>query len=111
MSSKRKTVVLRRCVDGDGTRYLEATFNDSGDLVIEGQDLGQGVEQVFGPGIREYEWIWTIRRGDLPKLKALLGGDLLAGLKKDYSGSGAAKLHTFLTDSKVPFEAYSRVGE
>jgi len=56
MTSKR--VVLRNTRDADGTRYLEASINAEGDLVIEGQDLGPGVEEIFG--IREYEWAWTI---------------------------------------------------
>jgi hypothetical protein len=35
--------------DKDGSRYLEARLERNGDLIIEGQDLGDGVERWFAP--------------------------------------------------------------
>ena len=52
-------VVLRDVRDERGTRYLAAQRREDGGIVIEGHDLGRGVE-VFGPGLSEYEWFWTI---------------------------------------------------
>ncbi|MBW6494035.1 MAG: hypothetical protein K0B16_05690 [Burkholderiaceae bacterium] len=46
--------------------YLGASYSNKGDFLIEGQDIGDGVETVYG--CREYEWFWTINYSDLPKL-------------------------------------------
>ena len=64
-------VVLRRVKDADGSRLLEASLTVDGDLLIEGWDLGDGVERIFG--VREYEWAWTIRAANLPALLSALG--------------------------------------
>lgn len=68
------TVVLREQDDTDGSRYLDATIDKAGRLVIEGQDLGAGVEHAFGEGYREYEWRWTVRVDDLAAAVEALGG-------------------------------------
>ena len=76
MTSKR--VVLR----DTRSRFLEASINAKGNLVIEGQDLGSEVEGVFG--FNEYEWAWTISARDCNKLFDALGAesDLLTGDKR-----------------------------
>ncbi len=68
------TVVLRDDDDARGTRYLDATIDAKGRLVIEGQDLGAVVETVFGEGYREHEWRWTVEPGELAAAVAALGG-------------------------------------
>ena len=82
-----------------------------GDLVIEGQDLGDAVESYFG--VREYEWIWTIRARDLPSLLNALGpsSDVLAGLSERFSGDNAADLKSFLDSHDIPHEVWSRMGD
>ena len=80
--------------------------------MIEGQDLGAGVERIFG--FREYEWVWTIKQADFPALSAALsetGGDVVAALARRFSGPDAAHLCSFLTDSGIPFETWSRIGD
>lgn len=106
-----KQVVLRQSRDEDGSRYLAATLDGAGDLRIEGQDLGDGVERIFG--MREYEWVWTVRAADLPALRAALDGraDLLAALQHRFSGEQAAGLKAFLDENEVPHESWSRVGD
>ncbi len=69
------TVILRDREDSDGTRYLDATIDKAGRLVIEGQDVGAGVEHSFGEGYREYEWRWTVKPDDIPEATAALGGE------------------------------------
>jgi len=109
MTSKR--VVLRNIRDSGGVRQLEASLSDKGDLVIEGWDFGAGVERVFGE--REYEWIWTIRAGDLPILRHALGqdSDLLSALSRRFTGDNAAELKPFLDSHQVPYEIWSRIGD
>jgi hypothetical protein len=106
-----KSVVLRNVRDSQGTRHLEATLTGKGDLVIEGQDLGDGVEQIFG--FREYEWIWTIRARDLPSLLEAMGAtpNVLAALSERFSGDNAAELKSFLDSHDVPHEVWSRMGD
>lgn len=105
------TVVLRDIREPRDTRYLTATVTDKGDVVFEGQDLGDGVERVFG--VREYEWIWTVRVSDVPKLTAALGGpaDVLLALEAQFSGDNAAGLKSFLDAHEVPHETWSRLGD
>lgn len=103
-------VVLRDMRDAGGSRHLKASIKPSGCLVIEGQDLGPGVEQIFG--VREYEWQWTVDAEGCERLRAALGKtDLLAALAERFSGERAADLQAFLKSSEVPFEHWSRLGD
>jgi hypothetical protein len=104
-------VILRHIRDADGLRHLEASLNAAGDLVIEGQDLGDGVERALG--VREYEWTWTVRAAHLPDLSRALGmtGDVLAALATRFSGENAAELGSFLQSERIPHERWSRLGD
>ena len=104
-------VILRQTKDKLGSRYLEARLEPSGDVVIDGQDLG-GVE-IFGAGIREYEYAWTIRAVDVPKLAKALGtaDNVLGALQSQYSDDKAAGLFSFLEEQGIPVETWSRHGE
>jgi len=68
-----RQVVLRDTRDARGTRHLEARLKDDDGIVIEGQDLGSGVE-ALGAGFSEYEWAWTIGSDQVPAAVAALGG-------------------------------------
>lgn len=107
---KTRAVLRDERTDGD-MRYLGVTWSRDGDLVIEGQDLGDRVEAAFG--YREYEWIWTIGRADLPRLAEALGtrGNLLAALEARFQGPAAAHLGTFLQEEKIPYRSWSRIGD
>lgn len=111
--TKKMTVILRDIRDKLGTRYLAASISPEGTLAITGQDLGDGVEQIFGPGNREYEWAWTIQAPDVARLAAALdaGDDLLAGLARQFSGDAAAGLKPFLDEKGIPYESWSRIGD
>jgi hypothetical protein len=105
-------VVLRGTSDRGGSRHLNARLAPSGDVVIEGQDLGGGVEEVFGSSLREYEWAWTIRAANVRKLaEALDTEDVLEGLRAQFSGDRSSELGSFLEKTGVPVEFWSRVGD
>lgn len=111
MPSERIRAVLRdERTEGD-VRYLGASYSTEGYLVIEGQDIGDGVEAAFG--CREYEWTWTIARADLPKLLAALDAEsnLLNALEIRFRGRAAAELGPFLKENDVPYESWSRIGD
>ena len=106
-----QSVVLRDERTESDIRYLNASFNDLGYIVIYGQDIGDGVEKFFG--CLEYEWTWTILAGDVSALaKALGAGDnLLAVLKHQFEGDKAAGLGQFLKDKQIPHDKWSRLGD
>jgi hypothetical protein len=86
-----RKVVLREERSGDDYRYLGARLTEAGALLIEGQDLGPGVEGHFGAGMFEYEWSWTIEGGALARLRTVLGTeDVLSGLGARFSGAAAS---------------------
>jgi hypothetical protein len=103
-------VTLRDTQDADGARRLTARLQE-GDLVIEGWDHGDGVERIFG--YREYEWVWTVKAGDVPELRRALGDppDLTAALLGRFSGEAAAELGSFLEAKGIPYETWSRTGD
>ena len=106
-----KRVVLRAVSDARDLRHLEASLTKKGDLVLEGRDYGDAVEQIFG--VREYEWAWTIRVADIPILLKAMGHStgVLSALMKRFSGEKAGELKSFLDSQEVPHETWSRVGD
>ncbi len=66
--------MLRDEVSSTDRRHLSASIQDDGALRIVGHDLGDGVEQALGSGIREYEWITEVAASDIPRLIDALGG-------------------------------------
>ncbi len=47
----------------------------SGDVRIEGQDLGKMIEVFFGQGLTGYEYVLTIKAADVPALIEALGAN------------------------------------
>ena len=109
------SVILRNIRDGAGLRYLEATLSAAGDVTISGQDLGAGVEAVFGAGNREYEWAWTIRGAEVGRLRAALGcaagDDVLVALHTQFADDAAAQILPFLAAHEIAYDVWSRIGE
>jgi hypothetical protein len=106
-------VVLRDVRDERGTRHLAARRREDGGIVIEGQDLGRGVE-VLGPGLSEYEWVWTIAPDAVPSAIEALGGtegddplQLLLGWSTDHGGTDPG---TNLREAGVTIAFWSHVG-
>jgi hypothetical protein len=106
-------VTLRDTRDEDGSRQLSASLKGDGTLLIEGQDIGPGVERFFGPGLMEYEWAWIIQPSGVKALKLALAydDDVLVALRDRFSEDAAADLQRFLEDNCIPYESWSRVGE
>jgi hypothetical protein len=107
-------VTLRDTRDETGRRFLEATWEPGGPLVISGQDLGRGVSDAFGEGLTEYEWTWTIAPPDVQRLATALGRDeavLLPALALRFSGEGAGDLARFLDEAGITRVTWSRIGD
>ena len=108
-------VVLRALRDAGGTRSLEAARREDGGIVIEGQDLGPGVEGAFGAGLTEYEWVWAIEPDAVPAVVEALGGhkgdDALALLRSWSVDHGGADPGSHLKDAGVPIGFWNRIGD
>ena len=103
-----ETRVLREKRPGD-SRYLAATLSETG-LRLEGHDLGDGVAAVYGPDIREYEWAVDVATKDLPALRKLLGGSMLAPLLDVLERAGAVAVNKAVRE--VPHTVvWSRLGD
>lgn len=107
----RKKVTLRQEQSQSDSRFLGASYTPDGDLVVEGQDLGDGVRAVLG--YFEYEWAWTIHAASIQALQNALGNprDLLLALKKRFSNDDAENLGTFLAEHNITYETWSRMGD
>lgn len=108
---KMQRIVLRSEINDQGSRLLEAFYSPMGDLVIQGRDWGPEVVRLLGD--TEYEWAWTIRAAEMPKLLAALNlkDDPLLGLKTRFSDENAADLSSFLDDHAIEVERWSRIGD
>ena len=110
-----RTVDLRR-IDGDGDFLRRwVPLDDDGDLRVEGQDLGRTVEEIWGDGLREYEFIRTVRKEHVPLLIDALGGqpgdDVLDLIEQRFAGQGTNELEKLIQEHDVPNEFWSRVGD
>lgn len=101
-----RRLTLRQENNGADRRFLEAYFDDHGDLHVDGQDLGPGTAVASSDG--EYEWYQTIRAAHFAELRTLLGAganeDLLDVLARSYCGQGSYSLEKLLRESAIPIE-------
>lgn len=108
-------VVLRDQRDPDGVRSLTAQRSADGGVLIEGQDLGRGVEAAWGAGNTEYEWAWAVPPTSVDAAVLALGGvagdDVLALLAAWSASHGGIDPGIRLKEAGVPVEFWSRVGE
>lgn len=106
-------VVLQHARDDQGIRHLEASLTASADLIIQGQDLGPGVERFFGQGLREYEYTITVRKADVPALLSALGAkdDVLGALQRHFLNPKSGDPRSFLDEHGIPHDFWSRIGD
>jgi hypothetical protein len=101
MAEESRPVYLRSERTGSNSRYLTARRVASGDLWIEGQDLGPATDVVSSDG--EYEWVWVVAAPKIPELLRLLGAepdvDVLEQLAARWTGPAAADLERLLRES------------
>jgi hypothetical protein len=111
-SSSYRVVVLRSEQNGSDERYLRAYLDGSGNLRIDGHDIGPATAIVSSDG--EYEWGRTIQKQDLPKLVALLDGSsedhILDVLERNWTGRRSGELERRLSESTIPSELWTWSG-
>jgi hypothetical protein len=102
------------------TSHAEAYINEGGDLVVEVQDFGQQLEQLFGD--TDYEWWVIVRASQKQRLvRSLLEQHghtppdedtserdalLLSLIERQFGGrpSAPSDLRKWLTETEVPYE-------
>jgi len=108
-----KSVVIRDVRDDRGSQCEYATLASYGDARIEGQDLGKGLEAVFGEGLTEYEYVLTVKAVDVAALLNALGAksDVLSALREQFGDQSQESLQSFLENNDVPFEFWSWIDD
>jgi hypothetical protein len=106
-------VILREERTASGSSHLRARVDDNGDVVIEGQDLGETPQRFWGSG--EYEWAITIPAESVSDLVIKLGGqpgdDALDLLATRFHEDESHATTTFLDEAGVSYRFWSRVGD
>jgi len=98
------SITLRAEITGHDRRYLSATVDGDGNLVLSGQDLGPGTSMVSPDG--EYEYWITVEAAYIPLLLARLGApersDILEVLALAWTGERSYGLERIIRDDGVP---------
>jgi len=91
---------------------VEAYFDGSGNLIIDGYDIGKKVEAYWGDS--DYEYTTTIAPDEVKKLYALFQlengsqQDLLIGLQVRFNTNTCySELQNFLDENKIKYEGFS----
>jgi hypothetical protein len=101
--------------DDQGLYRRTLTLREDGSLVLEGQDLGRGVSDVFGKDIDEYEFARTVAADRVDELLRVLGvsgdDDRRATLEERFARPGGSHaFELFLTDHGIRSEFWNRIG-
>jgi hypothetical protein len=81
---------------GPTSRFIHARVEDNGDLVVEGQDVGEAPQKWFDD--EDYEFWVTVRAEDKDSV-------ILALIEKLFGGrfSAVDKFREFLKEKGIPF--------
>ena len=85
---------------GSTSIHIQARIEDSGDLVISGQDIGDAPEEFFGD--LDYEYWLTVPAAEKDRL-------LLALIETQYAGdlSVVSKLRELMEEKSIPCKFHS----
>ena len=104
--------MLRDEVNGPDRRSLSARLDESGALIIAGQDLGPATAMISSDG--EYEWSHTILAEDFPQLLAILDApadpDVLDELEERWTGRMSYELERRIRESDLPAKLWTWSG-
>ena len=86
--------------DGSTSIHIDARIEESGDLVISGQDIGDAPEEFFGD--LDYEYWLTVPAAEKDRL-------LLALIETQYAGdlSVVSKLRDLMEEKRIPCKFHS----
>jgi len=101
-------IVLFKLERPDIKISMEMYFNEKGQLIFDGYDIGKTVEDAWGDS--DYEYGYTIEAVEVEKLYSLLGignsnrHSLLSELKKRFEGNRAySELGDFMEENNIDY--------
>jgi hypothetical protein len=87
---------------------MEMYFNEKGQLIFDGYDIGKSVDDWWGDS--DYEYGYTIEVGEVEKLFSLFGVEdsnrhsLLLEIKKRFEGNKAySKFGDFMEENNIDY--------
>jgi len=105
-------IVLYREERPDIKIYMEMYFNEKGQLIFDGQDIGKSVGEYWGDS--DYEYTYTIEPMEVEKLYPLFGISnsdknlLLLEIKKRFAGNEAySKFGDFMSKNDIDYSAFT----
>ena len=91
---------------------MELYFNEKGQLIFDGYDIGKGVEDCWGDS--DYEYTYTIEPINVKKFYPILGVEkrdrnaLLLELKKRFGkNTGYSELGEFMTENNIQYKPFT----
>jgi hypothetical protein len=91
---------------------MELYFNEKNELIFDGYDIGEVVEQCWGDS--DYEYTYTLQPSGVDKLYHLLNlktndrSGLLTELQRRFSGNNAYSLFgEFMTANDISFKSFT----
>jgi len=91
---------------------MELYFKDTGQLIFEGYDIGQRVQEIWGES--DYEYYYTIEPPAVEQLYPLLSVDrldkaaLLLAVKERFGGNEAYSLFgKFMRENNISFSSFT----
>lgn len=91
---------------------MELYFKDTGQLIFEGYDIGQRVQEIWGES--DYEYYYTIEPAEVEKLYPILSvgspdkSGLLLAIKKRFGGNEAYSLFgNFMRENNILFSSFT----
>lgn len=91
---------------------IEAFFDEDGNLIIEGYDIGKTVEEYWGDS--DYEYTTTIPAEEVPKLFDYFGllpdsrDELLTMIQSRFNSNHCySQMQDFLVDHDIKYKAFS----
>ena len=91
---------------------MEMYFNEEGQLIFDGYDIGKTVKDWWGDS--DYEYSYTIEAAEVEKLYTLLNiaspdrHSLLKEIKKRFGGNKAySKFGDFMTENDIDYTAFT----
>ncbi len=105
-----RSVTMRVDRRPDLVSYLDAKLNRNGDLVLEGQDIGESVERMLGSD--DYEYTTTYGKADLRRVLEALDedpeSDIIEVIVARWCGTARSfELERRLADANIPHEKWS----
>ena len=91
---------------------MEMYFNEQGQLIFDGYDIGKTVSDWWGDS--DYEYTYTIEAAEVEKLYSVLGiansdkHALLMEIKKRFEGNNAySKFGDFMRENNIDFTPFT----